>query len=103
MAEITTVRSKTRKPTPAGRILAGTVLPASGKSKTEIARLLGVSRQTLYDVLDCKQPITPRMAVRIGKLCGNGPRLWLNMQAAHDLWEAQQTTDVSKIPTLELA
>lgn len=103
MAGITAVRSKTRRPTPPGKILAGTVLPASGKSKTEIARLLGVSRQTLYDVLDCKQPITPRMAVRIGKLCGNGPRLWLNMQAAHDLWEAQQTTDVSKIPTLELA
>ncbi len=102
MAEITAVRNKTRRPTPPGKILAGTVLPASGKSKTEIARLLGVSRQTLYDILDCKQPITPRMAVRIGKLCGNGPRLWLNMQAAHDLWEAQQTTDVSKIPTLEL-
>ncbi len=43
MAEITAVRSKTRKPTPPGKVLAGTVLPASGKSKTEIARLLGVS------------------------------------------------------------
>ena len=43
------------------------------------------------------------MAVRIGKLFGNGPRLWLNMQAAHDLWNAQQTVDISKIPTLELA
>ncbi len=103
MAQITAIRSKARRPTPPGKILADTVLPASGRSKTEIARLLGVSRQTLYDVLDCKQPITPRMAVRIGKLCGNGPRLWLNMQAAHDLWEAQQTTEVSKIPALELA
>ena len=37
----------------------------------------------------------------IGKLCGNGPRLWLAMQAAHDLWQAQKTVDVSKIPTLE--
>ena len=101
MAEITAVRSKTRPPTAPGKVLADTVLPASGKSKSEIARLLGVSRQTLYDILDCKQPITPRMAVRIGKLCGNGPRLWLNMQAAHDLWKAQRTVDVSKIPTLE--
>jgi len=103
MAEITVQRSKTRAPTLPCKVLADTVLPASGKSKAEIARLLGVSRQTLYDILDCKQPITPAMAVRIGKLCGNGPRLWLNMQAAHDLWKAQRAVDVSKIPTLEHA
>lgn len=102
MTDITAVRSKTRAPTPPGKVLANDVLPVTGKSKTEIAKLLGVSRQTLYDILDCSQPITPAMAVRIGKLCGNGPRLWLNMQAAHDLWKAQQTVDVSKIPTLEM-
>lgn len=103
MVEIAAVRNKARSPTPPGQVLATDVIPASGKSKAEIARLLGVSRQTLYDILDCSQPITPAMAVRIGKLCGNGPRLWLNMQAAHDLWKAQKTVDVSKIPTLELA
>ena len=103
MAEITAVRSKTRAPAPPGKLLAETVLPATGKSKAEIARLLGISRQTLYDLLNCKQPVTPQMAVRIGKLCGNGPRLWLNMQAAHDLWQAQKAVDVSKIPALEIA
>jgi addiction module HigA family antidote len=76
-------------------------LPATQKTKTEIARLLGISRQSLYDILDCKQPITPQMAVRIGKLCGNGPTLWLAMQAKHDLWEAERSVDVSIIPTLE--
>ena len=54
-------------------------------------------------MLECKQPITPQMAVRIGKLCGNGPRIWLNMQAAHDLWKAERSVDVSKILTLEVA
>ena len=101
MTGMTAVRSKSRCPTPPGKVLADTILPASGKTKTEIARLLGVSRQTLYGILDCKQPVTPQMAVRIGKLCGNGPRLWLNMQTAHDMWKAQQRVDVSKIPTLE--
>ena len=57
------------------------VLPALGKSKTEIARLLGVSRQTLYDILDEKQPVTPGMALRLGKLLGNGPDL-LDQSAA---------------------
>jgi addiction module HigA family antidote len=44
--------------------------------------------------------VTPEVAVRLGKLCGNGPRLWVNMQAAYDLWHAERNVDVSKIPTL---
>ena len=43
-------------------------------------KLLGVSRQTLYEILEEKQPVTPVMALRLGKLCGNGPDLWLNLQ-----------------------
>jgi addiction module HigA family antidote len=101
MADIKATRSKTRRPTPPGKVLGEDVLPATGKTKTEIARLLGISRQSLYDILDCKQPITPQMAVRVGKLCGNGPAIWLAMQSKHDLWEAERSVDVSKIPTLE--
>ena len=77
------------------------MLPALGRPKTEIARLLGLSRQSLHDILAGRQPVTPATAVKLGKLCGNGPRLWLNMQTAHDLWEAEQKIDVSGIPTLE--
>ena len=103
MPEFNAVRSKSRAPTPPGKVLADTVLPALGKTKTEIARLLGISRQSLHDVLTCKQPVTPQMAVRIGKLCGNGPKLWLAMQAAHDLWNAERTVDTKAIPTLRAA
>jgi antitoxin HigA-1 len=59
-----------------GEMLREDVLPALGRSKTEIARLLGISRQTLYDILNEKQPITAQMALRIGKLCGNGGDIW---------------------------
>jgi plasmid maintenance system antidote protein VapI len=41
--------------------------------------------QTLYDILDEKQPVTPAMALRLGKLFGNGPEFWLNLQRDHDL------------------
>ena len=95
--------SPKRPPTPPGKLLAEDVLPATGRTKSEIANLLGISRQTLYDILNCRQPVTPQMAVRMGKLFGNGARLWLNMQTAHDLWLAEQTVDTSKIPTLEHA
>jgi antitoxin HigA-1 len=45
------------------------------------------------------------MALRIGKFCGNGPELWLNMQQAYDLWEARQALgrEIAKIKTAEAA
>ena len=88
-----------------GELLRDEVLPAWGRSKTEIAKLLGVSRQTLYDILDEKQPVTPGMALRLGKLCGNGPDLWLNLQKRYDLRRAEQELGekLRAIPTLEVA
>jgi antitoxin HigA-1 len=97
----TTVRDPKRCPTHPGKLLRDIVLPALGASKSAIADHLGISRQTLYDLLAEKQPVTPQMAVRIGKLLGNGPAVWLNMQAAHDLWHARAKVDTSKIPTLK--
>src|ERR1700746_1420318 len=73
-----------------GELLRDEVLPALGRPKNELAKLLGVSRKTLYDILDEKQPVTPTMALRIGKLCGNGPDLWLNLQKRYDLHHAEQ-------------
>jgi addiction module HigA family antidote len=56
----------------------------------EAARHLGVSRQQLHMVLAKKQRVTPEMALRLGRLCGNGPRVWLAMQSDWDLAEAQE-------------
>ena len=93
------------KATHPGELLREDVLPSLRKSKTEIAHLLGISRQTLYDIIDEKQPITPAMALRFGKLCGNGPDLWMNMQINYDLSIAAQklAKELKKIPTLEVA
>jgi addiction module HigA family antidote len=87
-----------------GELLREEILPALERSKTEIAKLLGVSRQTLYDVLKEKQSVTPGMALRLGKLCGNGPDLWLNLQKRCDLHRAEQALgeSIRKIPTLEV-
>src|SRR5713101_4853324 len=85
-----------------GELLREEILPALDRPKTEIARLLGVSRQTLYDILEEKQPVTPVMALRLGKLCGNGPDLWLNLQKRYDLQRAEQELGekIEAIPTL---
>jgi antitoxin HigA-1 len=93
------------KPMHPGEMLREDVVPALGKSKSEIARLLGISRQTLYDILDEKQPVSPAMALRIGKLLGNGPELWINLQRAYDLAIAERELagEIKKIPTLPAA
>ena len=82
-----------------GQILREDVLPALSMSKTAVAGALKISRQTLYDILSEKQPVTAEMAVRFGKPFGNGPNLWINLQYAYDLAIAQRTVDVSGIPT----
>jgi addiction module HigA family antidote len=84
-------------------MLAEIVIPATGKSKAEIARLLGISRQTLYDILNRKQPVTPAVAVRLGKLFGDGAGIWIRMQATYDTWHAEREIDVSSIKTLKVA
>lgn len=84
-----------------GEILREDVLPAIDMSKTNIAAALKISRQTLYDILNERQPVTAEMAVRFGKLFGNGPRFWINLQRAFDLSMAENSVDVSDIPTLE--
>ena len=86
-----------------GELLREDIVPALDRSKTEIARLLGISRQTLYDILDEKQPVTVAMALRLGKLIGNGPVFWLNLQRAYDLERAERDVDLSAIPTLDVA
>ena len=78
-------RHPSMEPAHPGEILREDILPALSVSKTAVADALGISRQTLYDILNEKQPVTAEMAVRFGKLFGNGARFWINLQRSHDL------------------
>jgi addiction module HigA family antidote len=73
------------KPTHPGEFLREDVLPALGIPKTEIAKRLGISRAMLYAILEERSPVTPAMALRLGKLLGTTPESWLNMQRDYDL------------------
>jgi plasmid maintenance system antidote protein VapI len=55
------------------------MLPATGKTKVEISRLLGISRQHLHDITEEKKPLSPEVAARVGKLFGGGPGPWIRM------------------------
>ena len=97
-------KAGTRKPVHPGIIFGEEVMPELRRRRTvgEIARLLGVSRQTLHRVTVGDIGISPDMAARIGKLVGNGARIWLAMQADYDAWEATHrlSRQLKRIPTL---
>jgi antitoxin HigA-1 len=103
MTEYTAKQNPNRCPTHPGAILREDVIPAVRKSKSDIARLLGISRQHLHDILAERKPLSPEVAVRVGKLFGGGAGVWVRMQAAYDTWHAEQSVDVSKIKTLDVA
>jgi len=88
VAEYAAKRNPNRCPTHPGELLREEVIPATGKTKTEIAALLGISRQHLYDILKERKPVSPAVAVRLGKLFGDGAGVWGRMQCAHDTWAA---------------
>ncbi len=92
-----------RPPTHPGEILREDVLPALRLSVSDAARRLGTTRQTLHRILAETHPVTPEMALRLGKLCGNGPGLWLRLQGGVDLYEAEHriSKDLKKIVTVE--
>ena len=93
-------RNTDRCPTHPGELLREDVIPETGKSKAEIARMLGISRQHLHDVLAERKPVSPEVAVRLAKLFGNEPLFWIRMQGAYDAWHASREVDVSAVPTL---
>ena len=93
------------RPMHPGELLREDILPAIGRPKTEIARLLGISRQTLYDILRERQPVTPTMALRLARMFGGNPESWLNLQRNYDLAMAERDLGdaLDAIPVLKAA
>ena len=73
------------RPMHPGEFLREVVLPETGLAKTKVAARLKLSRQSLYDILGERVPVTVRVALRLGRLFGNAPQFWLNLQAEYDV------------------
>jgi addiction module HigA family antidote len=78
-------------------------LPDYGLSVAGFAEALGVSRQTVNELLRERRAVSPEMAIRLARLLGNTPEFWLNAQRAVDLWEATRTlkTAIKRIRPLK--
>lgn len=80
-------------------------MPDYELTTTSLANALGVSRQTVNELLRERRSITPAMALRLSRLFGNSPEFWLNVQHARDLWESEKSIqkELNKIHPLNAA
>jgi len=102
MMTITARQDPNRCPPHPGEVIQD-MLDDLDYSKSSVAKMLGISRQQLHAVLAARKQVSPEMAARLGKLFGNGPALWLRLQAGYDAWHAEREIDVSHVPSLRLA
>jgi len=86
-----------KNPAHPGRIVRHDCLEPLGLSVTEGAKVLGVTRQALNNVVNGKSGISPEMALRLAKAFGSTPETWLRMQLAYDLAEARKDEGKIKV------
>ena len=77
-----------------GEIIREDILPETGLSVTAAAKALGVSRQMLHDILAERRPLSAVMCLKVSRLFGSSPEMWMQLQAAHDLKTAAQDKNV---------
>jgi len=102
---IKNIRAREVKPTHPGEMLQEDFMSDFGLTAASMAEKLGVSRQTVNEILRERRAVTPSMALRLSRLFGNTPEFWLNAQRAVDLWLAEKENKkiLSKIRPLKAA
>lgn len=81
---------KTVRPAHPGEHLREDFIPESGFTIATFAEALGVSRQTINELVNERRAVTADMALRLGRLFSQSADFWLNMQRSVDLWDAEQ-------------
>ncbi len=86
-----------KNPAHPGRIVRSACLEPLGLSVTTGAKVLGVTRQALNNVINGKSGISPEMAIRLTKAFGSTEETWLQMQLAYDLAAARRNESKIKV------
>lgn len=94
-----------RRPTHPGEMLREDFMPDFGLTVARLAEAVGVSRQSINELLRGSRSVSPEMSLRLARFFGNSPEFWLNAQRAVDLWEAAQAIkqDIARIKPLRSA
>lgn len=93
------------RPTHPGEMLREDFMPDFGLTVSGLAKAIGVSRQSINELVRGRRALSPKMALRLARLFGNRPEFWLNAQRAVDLWDAADSirSDVERIDPLTVA
>ena len=93
-----------RRPSHPGEMLREDFLPDYGLTVSSLAEAVGVSRQSINELLRGRRAVSPEMALRLARLFGNSPEFWLRAQRTVDLWDAAQAirTQVDRIKPLSV-
>ncbi len=102
---IANTAQRTARPTHPGEMLREDFLPDFGLTVTQTAEALGVSRQSVNELLRGRRAVSPEMALRLSKLFGNSAEFWLNAQRTVELWDAERAirNQVRRIRPLKVA
>lgn len=77
-----------RQPTHPGEMLREEFMPDYDLSVAGLAARLGVSRQSVNELVRARRAVSPEMALRLAKVFGTSPQYWMNMQRNVDLWDS---------------
>ena len=93
------------RPTHPGEMLREDFLPDFNLTISSLAQAVGVSRQSINELLRSRRSVSTEMALRLGRLFGNSPQFWLNAQMAVDLWDSQKNlaSELKQIIPLQVA
>lgn len=94
-----------REPVHPGEFLREDYMPELELTVATLAKRLGVSRQTVNDIVREKRGLSPEMCLRLGRLFGTTPQFWMNMQSKVDIWDslALHEDEVMAIEPIEIA
>ena len=92
------LRNPDRLPNHPGVIYRDISIPSLRKSKGDIAKDLGISRNRLYELIEGKASFTTEMALRFAKYFGGSARVILSMQNDYDIWHQSKELDLSEVP-----
>jgi len=102
---IPNTRSMRRRPTHPGEMLEVDFMVDHDLSVSGLASAVGVSRQTVNELLRGRRALSPEMALRLARLFGNSAEFWLDAQRAVDLWDTSRAIkgEIARIKPLQVA
>jgi len=89
-----------KNPPHPGRVLKQEFLDPLGLTITEAALKLGISRNTMSEIINGKTGISPIMALKLAKALNTSPELWINMQKTYDLAQAMKIANLDKVQVM---